>query len=124
MLVAKSAQAVPQFTSPVGHSQTPLVQEAPVGHSFRQAPQWRTSEVRSTQTPLQTTWPVGQSVQAPEMQLWPTVQEVLQAPQNSGSEERSAQRAPVQLTMPVGQTQAVVPAVVLQSAPMAHSLLH
>jgi hypothetical protein len=52
------------------------------------------------------------------------MQVVPQSPQNSGSDERSAQRAPEQFTSPVGQTHAGLPPTSWHSAPSAQAFPH
>lgn len=84
-----------QATEPAGHSQTPLVQAAPAGHWLPQAPQFRGSVWRWTQTPLQLSG-VGaaQALHWPLTHSAPTAQSLPQRPQFCGSAERSKQPTP------------------------------
>jgi hypothetical protein len=56
-LVWVSTHAPPQSVSPVGHSQAPATQEAPVEHGMQPWPQALASVCASTQFPKQRVWP-------------------------------------------------------------------
>ena len=56
------------------------MQEAPIGQTVAQVPQWETSEAKFTQELPQLTYPAGQ-VHTPEVQVAPAGQTDAQEPQ-------------------------------------------
>src|SRR5215213_10954510 len=112
-----------QFTSPsaqqspLGQSQMPSKQVRPGGQTLPQAPQcWLLQHV-STQTPPQSAWPSAQlppAAQTPPLQT-ALAQGLAQAPQCSGSEEKSRQPSTApQYSIPTGQ-------VARSQTPLRHS---
>jgi hypothetical protein len=80
-LVFRSTQVLPQRVVPCGHSQTPLLQTPPTGHSLPQVPQFFTSVDLFTQVLPQGDKPPGQT-QTPFTQSAPEGQEMLHPPQS------------------------------------------